>query len=656
MTREGLIVALAAAIVIVVLAVLLWRARAAFRTKAKEAERLRAILDDLPLPVWWRGRGLGLEGFNRAYSRALDSDRETVLREGSELGAGAIDEDGKDLADRALRTNMPQSKSHYVVSGGTRRLLEFTETPQGEDVTGYAVDVTALEEVQSELAQHIAAHADVLESLATAIAIFGPDRRLKFFNTAFLTLWRVEAEPLRGEPMIGELMEYLRERRVLPEYVDFPAFKREQEGLFTSLIETAERLLHTPDGRTLRRLVTPHPMGGLMYIFEDVTDRLSLERSYNTLIEVQQESLNNLYEGVAVFGGDGRLRLWNPILISMWGLDDTFLDGEPHIADILERTSGLFPEAADWPALKQRLIVRVTEPQAHAGRLERIDGSVLDYACVALPDGGCFLSYIDVTDSVRVQRALEERAFALETADRVKTEFISNVSYELRTPLNAIAGFSEILGDTHFGPLNDRQREYLASITNASKQLMALIDDILDLATIDAGYMALDLSAVDVGEVLEAVGDLTRERLEGEHAPIEIDCPDDIGEIVADGARLRQALVNLVYNVTSEAPGGRPVALSARRVKKDILVTVGDPADDEPEAAGLQFLVPGGNDRFIRRSDTGLGLALTRSLIELHGGEVNLKAQPDQPGAHAVCRLPVGGPVGEVAAKDRGAA
>lgn len=654
MTREGFIVALAAAIVVVVLAVLLWRARAAYRTKAKEAERLRAILDVLPLPVWWRGRGRGLEGFNQAYSRALDSDPETVLREGRELGAGVIDEDGKGLAGRALKTNMPQSESHYVVSGGTRRLLEFTETPLGEDVAGYAADVTALEEVQSDLAQHIAAHAEVLESLATAIAIFGPDRRLKFFNTAFLTLWRVEAEPLRGEPTIGELMEYLRERRVLPEYVDFPAVKQEQEGLFTSLIETAEELIHLPDDRTLRRMVTPHPMGGLLYIFEDVTDRLSLERSYNTLIEVQQESLNHLYEGVAVFGADGRLRLWNPTLIPMWGLGEEFLVGEPHIGDVLERTNEYFPPVENWPARKEQLILRVTEPQSEAGRLERIDGSVLDYACVPLPDGGCFLSYIDVSDSVRVQRALEERTIALETADRVKTEFISNVSYELRTPLNAIAGFSDILGAELFGPLNERQREYVASITEASKQLMALIDDILDLATIEAGYMALDLVAVDVGEILESVRDTAWRRLEGEPAPIEIDCPDDIGELVVDDARIRQALVNLVCNVTSEAPGGRPVALSARRVEKDILVTVGGPANPSTSGDEPEFYVPGRGDRFVRRSDTGLGLALTRSLIELHGGEISLDSRAIQ-GVHAVCRLPVGGPVGEVAAKDRGA-
>ena len=110
-----------------------------------------------------------------------------------------------------------------------------------------------------------------------------------------------------------------------------------------------------------------------------------------------------------------------------------------------------------------------------------------------------------------------------------------------------------------------------------------------------------------------------------------------------------------VCNVTSESPSGRTVALSARRVEKDILVTVGGPLDGSPEAAGPEVLVPAANDRFVRRSDTGLGLALTRSLIELHGGEVNLNAEPGRSGVHAICRLPVGGPGPDAAAKGQGA-
>ncbi len=617
---------------------------------------LRAVLDVLPLPVWWRGPGFEIVDCNHAYAEAIESDRETVLRERTELGAGVIDEDGRGLARRALATGIAQSESHYVVLGGTRRLLEFNEIPVAGvagGVVGYARDVTALEEVQSELAAHIAAHGEVLENLGTAIAIFGPDRRLKFFNTAFTQLWRVDPPLLRGEPVIGELLELLRERRVLPEYVDFPAFKQEQERLFVTVMAPQEELMHLPDGRTLRRIVSPHPFGGLLFVFEDVTDRLVLERSYNTLIEVQRETLNNLYEGVAVFGGDGRLRLWNPTLVAMWGLDDDFVSGHPHIGEVVERTRSLFPPIENWPARKEQLMVRVTEPEARVGRLERSDGIVLDFACVPLPDGGCLLSYIDVTDTVRVQRALEERNIALENADQVKTEFIASVSYELRTPLNAITGFSDILADQAFGTLNPRQREYIEGIRTASRQLTALIDDIIDLATIEAGYMALDLGEVSVQGMLEEIRDLSAERLKETRVAVGIDCPPTIGCVVADVKRLRQAMLNLIANVVMQLPASGTVTISAQRRGEAVEIAV---LGSEGHAAvgGGEPVAPERSDPFVRRSATGIGLALTRSLIELHGGEVELRNEPGR-SPQAICRIPVEGPVPEAVNRKRGA-
>ena len=187
--------------------------------------------------------------------------------------------------------------------------------------------------------------------------------------------------------------------------------------------------MHLPDGRTLWRAGSPHPFGGLLFLFEDVTDRLALERSYNTLIEVQGETINNLHEGVAVFAQDGRLRLWNPTLSEMWTLEREFMEAEPHASDGIEATREFFLDTDDWQDRKRRLVLQITEGSACNERLDRLDKSVLDYACVPLPDGGCLVSYVDVTDTVRVQRALEERNIALEMADQVKAEFIANVSY-----------------------------------------------------------------------------------------------------------------------------------------------------------------------------------------------------------------------------------
>ena len=126
-------------------------------------------------------------------------------------------------------------------------------------------------------------------------------------------------------PHLGDVLEALRERRRFPEYPNFPAYKQEVLQKYATLIAQEEELVHLPDGSTLRMVVTPHPFGGILLSYEDVTDRLALERSYNTLTEVQRETIDNLYEGVAVYGADGRMKLFNPGLCRIWHLDPDFL-------------------------------------------------------------------------------------------------------------------------------------------------------------------------------------------------------------------------------------------------------------------------------------------------------------------------------------------
>jgi signal transduction histidine kinase len=248
-----------------------------------------------------------------------------------------------------------------------------------------------------------------------------------------------------------------------------------------------------------------------LFTFEDVTDRLALEQSYNTLIAVQSETLDNLHQAVAVFGPDGRLKLFNPAYARIWGLDSVMLRGEPRVAEIIDAVRHLFIPRDEWESLRSKLLAGVSDRTARAGRFERGDGTTLDYAAVPLPDGAMLFSYIDVTDSVSVQRALNERNQALLAADQLKTEFVTNVSYELRTPLNTIIGFTEILSNQYFGTLNHRQAEYAGGVLDASQQLLALIDNILDLALVESGRLSLELGTVKIHSMLESVVALARE-------------------------------------------------------------------------------------------------------------------------------------------------
>lgn len=623
--------------------------------KAKQrAEELAALgadyrnaLELTGVPIWVRGPDLDLVDCNRAFAEAVEETTPAVaVAAGAEIASGPTGW-GRKLAEEARRTGAPATRSTYLVAGGKRKFMEITEIPIGGpdsswQVVGFAIDRTGAEELRDDLSRHMMAHGEVLERLGTGIVIFGPDTLVQFANTAFARMWGLDESWLKTAPSHGELLEDLRTRRVYPDQTDFQEFKRQELELYTSLIEPRESLLHLPDERVFREVINPHPFGGLLVTYEDVTDRLALERSYNTLIAVQSETLSNLYEGVVVIGADGRIRLFNPAYARIWKLDAYSLRGEPRLADVIETARDLFVYEGEWETFRDKLLADVMDRTPRTGRFERADQSVLDYAAVPLPDGAMMFSYIDVTDTVSVQRALAERNEALLAADRLKSEFITNVSYELRTPLNSIIGFTEILARQYFGALNARQMEYAENILQASKALLSLIDNILDLALIDAGRLELDRGEVDIRSMIHSVDDLVR--AQKREISLDIDCAEDIGSLAGDERRLKQALFNLVVNAIAHTPDRGRVSVAARRRNGAVEFAVSDsgpgiPKEDLDRVLGRFESGPAGG---ARGKGLGLGLALVKSFVELHGGHLTLDSAPGE-GTTVTFDIPVAG-------------
>ena len=391
----------------------------------------------------------------------------------------------------------------------------------------------------------------------------------------------------------------------------------------------------------MRILAVPHPFGGLMFVHEDVTDKLALESSYNTLIAVQRETLDNLAEGIAVFGPDGKLRLFNPAFARIWKLPPDYLETNPHIADLLEHTKALFNFGSNWNGFKTEMVGYTLDRNARKGRIERADQAVVEYITIPLPDGAVLNSYLDATDSVRVEQALRASNAALATADRLKSEFVANVSYQLRTPLNTIMGFSEILTNQYFGSLNDRQMEYTRTIMDASKRLLLLINDVLDLATIEAGRMALNRRIVSVAELLNAAKQMNAEWARQQQLEMIIDCPSDIGQFDVDEQRMKQALFNLISNSIKYTPAGGRITLEARQRDEWIAIAVIDTGIGIPESDRERVF--GKFERSnsqARQGGAGLGLSLVKSFIELHGGRIEIESEVNK-GTRITCWLPV---------------
>lgn len=597
------------------------------RQAETELDQLRMVLETLPLAIWRRVKDGAVETLN-APAEALRLDLD----------------DAAPLAARALTGGHAVIESRTVVVDGNRRLMEISEAPdQNGGTIGTAVNLTAIEDLQSQLGRQLEGQQEALSALDTAVAIFGPDRRLIMANAAFGALWRIPLERLDMDPSLGEILEMAREQRRLPEQADFRSWRDDFNRMFRTLTEPFEDLLFLPDETTIRMRVSPHVFGGLLMTFVDVTDRITLERSINTLSEVQRETLDSLHEGIAVFGVDGKLKLSNPAFRTQWGIPETLgsssvLENEPHLVDILQLMRSSYPRDVNWSREKERWSGFLEDRHPRSGRVEQVGGRTVDYSVAPLPDGAILLTFQDVTDTLAVQQALREQAEALSMADRLKSEFLANVSYELRTPLNAIIGFSEILKNEYAGPMNERQQEYSKAILDSSNSLVRLVNDILDLASIEAGYLELEVHQVNFTRLTDSIDTLVRERARNRGITFTLKISPDLPEVMADERRLTQALYNLVSNAFAFTSTGGEVTLEISWEAENLLFRVRD------SGVGLTASRTIGStarfERGGRQSRTAVSLSLVKSLVELHQGSLKVVSEPGSSN-EVVCSIPL---------------
>ncbi len=224
------------------------------------------------------------------------------------------------------------------------------------------------------------------------------------------------------------------------------------------------------------------------------------------------------------------------------------------------------------------------------------------------------------------QAEIETKNQDLERADQMKSEFLANMSHELRTPLNAIIGFSELLQEQFYGPLNTEQDDYLTNIRTAGEHLLGLINDILDLSKIEAGRMELDLEELDLPHVLASSITIVKEKAHNNSVQLSVDA-GDTGVITADARKLKQIIFNLLSNAVKFTPSGGAVNLTAHTDGAMVEIAVTDTGtgiglEDQQKLFHEFTQVDGSLSR--RHEGTGLGLALTKRLVELHGGTIGV--------------------------------
>ncbi|QLC21573.1 PAS domain-containing protein [Parasphingopyxis sp. CP4] len=603
---------------------------------------LSALIEAAPFPMWHRAPDLRLTLVNKAYVRAVEAENSAeAISRGLEL----IDMPGKDsaraVAARVREDGEPHSRTVPATIRGERRMMQIVDVPLGEvGVAGYSIDVDQLEGARAELARFARAQRDMLDLLSAGVAQFDLDRTLIFSNQPFQRIFEMKNEWLTDRPEFDRVLDRMREADRVPEVRDFPEWKAERRDWFLAADGPAEENWLLADGTHLRVVAQPLPDGGLLLIFEDRTEQAQLASARDTLLQVRTATFDNLSEAIGVFAADGRLHIWNRRFREVWDLDEDILSNHPRVDELTDTIAERFRSAGSADAIQTAVRSATAERQQASGRLSLHDGRYFDFAAVPLPDGNALFTLLDISDSKRIEAALLERNEALEAGDRLKTAFVSNISYELRTPLTSIAGFAEMLDGGYAGDLPEQAAEYVKSILDSVATLRVQIDEVLDLTQGEAEDLPMAKEEVDLQLLCEEAAADARVRAAARHHEFVAEIDWSVGSVIGDARRLRQSLDHLLRNAIRYTPEGGRVLLHAEGSTGEARITVSDNGVGITEEDRARVF-----DRFHRGSGEqqsralGLGLPLTKQFVEAHAGTLELNSEPGE-GTFVTIALP----------------
>jgi signal transduction histidine kinase len=595
---------------------------------SEEANALKTLLNTAPQAAWLRDKTGAICWVNAAYADAVEAGdpgeaiarKIELLEQATRQEASKLRNEGKIFKARV-----------QTVIAGKRRKLDVIETPTTFGSVGIIADMTEVENVRADLNTQREAHIRTLNHLPLGIASFDRTKRLTFYNQAYVDLWKLDEAFLKHQPSDGDILDKLRAAGQLPVQADFKSWKTHILDAYRST-EAKEFWWSLPDGRHLRVVANPNPLGGITYLFDDLTERYSLQTRVQSMSKVQDETLDSLRDGVAVFGSDGRLKLGNPAFAELFDVDRSNFGLEPHIDAVINACKRTGAREA-WQQIRTA-ITGFNDERMPTSRRLMIGDIKIDATTIPLSDGATLVNFVDVSVNARIENALRERNDALENASRFKTSFIKNVSFELRSPLTSVIGFGQALAAGTAGALTDKQQDYAHHIMQSSEDLLTLIDDILDIASIDAGTLELEPTEVNLQSIIDQTILDLKNRILDNHLHIDIAIKEDVKGFFADARRLRQILYNLLSNSIDFSRQNATISILVLAHPSEIILHVKDmgqassgqanalirdPQLRETESSDVE---PSTKD--VLNRGAGLRLSVVRSLVELHGGKVRI--------------------------------
>jgi signal transduction histidine kinase len=597
-------------------------------------DRLSGLMEAAPVPMWHRSPDMKLTLVNSAYVRAVEAESAAdVIARGLELVDATSDSNPIATALQARETGDTVSRIVPVTIAGERRASRIVDVPLGEaGVAGYAMDVEDVERANAAFRRFAATQRDTLDRLSAGVAQFNADRSLIFCNQPFQRQFALKPEWVAERPNFERMLDRMREANRVPETRDFPGWKAERREWFTATEGAIEENWLLPEGSHLRVVAQPLPDGGLQLIFEDRTEQAQLASARDTLLRVRTATFDNLFEAVGVFESDGRLHLWNNRFRQVWDFDEEFLATHPHVDALAESVASRLTSPSRAVLIREIVRSATIERTQRSGRLALRNGRHFEFAAVPLPDGNALFTLLDISDSRKIERVLRERAEALEEADKVKTAFVSNMSYELRTPLTSISGFAEMLQQGFGGKLDNSGNDYVKAILDSADRLGSLVDRVLDLTQSDTGQLPLDRKPVELAVLLHEAAREHQGAAKAKGLDFAIEIDPMVGAIKGDAKRLRQTVDHLLDNGILYTPAEGRLLLHADGDPTTATIII---SDNGPGMDVVQQTAA--FDRFSRvtgerdgHAALGLGLPLAKQFVEAHGGTFSLLSEPGE--------------------------
>jgi PAS domain S-box-containing protein len=530
---------------------------------------------------------------------------------------------------------------------GRDRVIHFrpVQLPTGRHLVT-CEDITERWQAEEMLRQSEERHRILMETVPYGIGEIDCVGTITFANAAYCRLYGYSMEEMVGKSILDMQTSQAKVDR-LREYLALVKRQRPSPSPWISDERTKTGELIDVQVDWDYRHDAQGEVQGFIFVVTDITERKRTEEALRASEERYKTLAENSLTGICV-QQDEKLLYVNQFGANSLGYSVNELIGRP-IWNLVA------PEDLDMAkSFAAARLAREQAPTQYELRVLTREGETrwAEVLATVIEHEGrpaILSNLMDITERKSAQQESIEAKKAAEEANRAKSEFLANMSHELRTPLNAIIGFSEILEDQLFGPVNEAQRTHIGYIVQGGHDLLHLVGEILDLAKIESGRMRLEPSRVNVLDVLDYSTSIMKQRALRQDVALELKVAPGIEHmtILADELKLRQVMLNLLSNAVKFTPEGGNIRVEAQRVEKELIISVCDTGSGiDPSDKSRIFRAFEQVDSTLsrRHQGTGLGLALSRSLIHMHGGRIWVESEGLGKGSVFRFAIPLHGP------------